>query len=146
MDTSRLWRILLLVVSGFNALSAVVGGIGLMTPWSLGMPTWWIEDSVFTYVSVGLIRLVVVGGTQGLAFGLLLLRRPYAMFANAVAGFGMVIWIYVEVALVPVFSLLQTLYIGTGIAQLALTLACLGVLRRDAGVTAWTRPGIRRRS
>lgn len=64
MDTSRLWRILLLVVSGFNALSAVVGGIGLMTPWSLGMPTWWIEDSVFTYVSVGLILLVVAGGRR----------------------------------------------------------------------------------
>ncbi len=141
MDTSRLWRTLLLIVAGFNALSALAGGIGLMTPGSLGMPTWWIEDSGFTYLGAGLILLIVVGGTQGLAFGLLLLRRPYAMLANAVAGFGMVLWIYVEVVLLPVYSILHTIYIGTGIAQLALTFACLGVLRRDAGITARPQRG-----
>jgi hypothetical protein len=134
MDTTRLWRILLLVVAGFSALSAIGGGVGLMTPGSLGMPAWWVEDSGFTYLGAGLVLLIVVGGTQTLAFVLLLLRRPYAALANAVAGFGMVLWIYIEVVLLPVYSVLHTIYIGTGIAQLALAFACLGVLRRDAGL------------
>ena len=134
MDTSRLWRTLLLIVSGFNALSAIGGGIGIMMPGSLGMPASWIEDSGFTYLGAGLILLLVVGGTQALAFVLLLAKRPYAALANAVAGFGMVVWIYVEVALLPVYSILHTIYLVTGIAQLALTFAVLGVLRRGAGV------------
>jgi hypothetical protein len=142
MDMSRLWRILLLVVAGFNALSAIGGGIGLIAPGSLGMPSAWIDGTGFSYVTTGVILLVVVGGTQTAAFVLLLLRRPYALLANAVAGFGMVLWIYVEVALLPVSSILQTIYIGTGIAQLALTLACLGVLRRDAGIPHRAPPGI----
>lgn len=133
MGTSRLWRILLLVVAGFNALSAIGGGVGLMAPGSLGMPAWWIEDSGFTYLGAGLILLIVIGGTQTLAFVLLLLRRPYAALANAVAGFGMVLWIYVEVVLLPVYSVLHTIYLGTGIVQLALTFAFLGVLRRSVG-------------
>lgn len=144
MDISRLWRTLLLIVAGFNALSALGGGIGLMLPDALGMPAWWVEDSGFTYLGAGLILLIVVGGTQSVAFVLLLLRRPWAMLANAVAGFGMVLWIYVEVILLPVYSVLHTIYIATGITQLALTFACLGVLRRDAGGADLRRPGIRR--
>jgi hypothetical protein len=135
---------LLLFVAGFNALSAVGGGIGLMAPGSLGMPAWWVEDSGMSFFSAGLILLVIVGGTQSVAFVLLLLRRPYAMLANAVAGFGMVLWIYIEVVLLPVYSILHTIYIGTGIAQLALTLACLGVLKSDAGVVPRQRYGVRR--
>lgn len=144
MNTSRLWRTLLLVVAGFNALSAVGGGIGLMAPGSLGMPTWWIEESGFTFFGAGLILLIVVGGTQVLAFVLLLTRRPWALFANAVAGFGMVLWIYIEVVLLPVYSVLHTIYIAAGIAQLALTFACLGVLRRDVGIEQKQRYGVRR--
>jgi hypothetical protein len=37
-------------------------------------------------------------------------------------------------ALLPVYSILHTIYLVTGIAQLALTFALLGVLRRGAGV------------
>ena len=134
MDTSRLWRTLLLVVAGFNALSAIAGGIGIMLPGSLGMTASWIENSGFTYLGAGLILLLVVGGTQALAFVLLLAKRPYAALANAIAGFGMVVWIYVEVALLPVYSILHTIYLVTGIAQLALTFAVLEVLRRGADV------------
>ncbi len=144
MDIPRFWRTLLLIVAGFNALSALGGGIGLMLPGELGMPAWWVEDSGFTYRGAGLILLIVVGGTQSAAFVLLLLRRPWAMLANAVAGFGMVLWIYVEVVLLPGYSVLQTIYVGAGIAQLALTLACLGVLRPDAGGAESRHPGIRR--
>ncbi|NYF11382.1 phosphoglycerol transferase MdoB-like AlkP superfamily enzyme [Leifsonia sp. AK011] len=133
---TRLWRILLLIVAGFNTLSALAGGIGLMTPGAIGMADWWLEGTGFTYPMAGVILLIVVGGTQGLAFVLLLLRRPWGYLANAVAGFGMVLWIYVEVALLPVYSFLHTLYLTTGIAQLALTFACLGILSRTVGTSA----------
>ena len=133
---TRPWRVLLLIVAGFNALSAVGGGIGIMTPGAMGMPGWWLEDTGFTYTAAGVVLLLVVGGTQVLAFVLLLGHRPWALLANAVAGFGMVLWIYIEVVLLPVYSILHTIYITTGIAQLALTFACLGILSRTAGALA----------
>jgi len=133
---TRLWRVLLLIVAGFNALSAVAGGIGLMTPGAIGMPGWWLESTGFSYPMAGVILLLVVGGTQALAFLLVLLRRPWGYLANAVAGFGMVLWIYIEVVMLPVYSFLHTIYVTTGIAQLALTFACLGILSRTVGTSA----------
>ena len=131
-----IWRVLLLIVAGFNTLSALAGGIGLMTPGAIGMPGSWLEGTGFTYPVTGVILLVIVGGTQVLAFVLVLLRKPWGYLANAVAGFGMVLWIYVEVAVLPVYSFLQTLYLAAGVAQLALTFACLGILSRTVGTSA----------
>lgn len=119
----------LLAVGVFNALSAIGGGIGLLTPGSMGLPLRLLEGSVFTsYLWPAIVLIVVVGGTQALAVVADLLRWRAALFWAAFAGFAMVLWIFVELAIVQGFSVLHGIYFATGIVQLALVLALLGVL------------------
>jgi len=126
---ARLWRIALLIVGWFNLLSALAGGIGLLFANGLGMPLALLEDSPFdSFVIPGLILLLIVGGTQALAVLLQHRRHPWYPAAAGVAGFGMVIWIYVEVALLPGYAFLMTLYFSTGVLQLVFLLLCLGIL------------------
>jgi len=131
-----LLRVALIVVGAFNALSAVGGGIGLLTPGSMGIPLEIIEGSVFTsYLWPAVILIVVIGGTQLLAVIAELRRARTAPFWAAVAGFGMIVFIFVELAIMRGFSVLHGIYFSTGVLQLALVLALLGVLpgavRRD---------------
>ena len=58
----------LVVVSLFNALSAVGGGIGMVVADGLSMPKSLLANSPFTtFLLPGLILAVVVGGTQTMA-------------------------------------------------------------------------------
>jgi hypothetical protein len=126
---SNIARWVLIVVTVFNAVSAIGGGIGLVFANGLGMPASVLGDGPFTsFVVPGLILLAVVGGTQTLAAVALIARWASALVWSAVAGFGLVIWIYVEVAIMPGYSWLQTLYFVTGIAQLTLAFALTGIL------------------
>lgn len=72
--------------------------------------------------------IAIVGGTQGLAMVLLLMRRESALLWSAVAGLGMLIWIFVETVVIHGGSWLQVLYFATGTLQIALVLALLGVV------------------
>lgn len=130
----RPWRIGLLVVGWFNLLSALAGGVGLIVTngVGMGMPLSWLAGSPFdSYLGPGIILLLVVGGSQALAVLLQHRHQPWYPAAAAVAGIGMVIWIYVEVVLLPVYSLLHTVYFATGLLQLIFTLLCLGLLPAD---------------
>jgi len=123
------WRLGLLIVGWFNLLSALAGGIGLIFANGLGMPLSFLENSPFdSFVIPGLILLLIVGGTQAVAVLLQHRRHPWYPAAAGVAGFGMIIWIYVEVALLPGYSFLMTLYFTTGVLQLVFLLLCLGIL------------------
>ncbi|SEN68643.1 hypothetical protein [Cryobacterium luteum] len=82
----------------------------------------------------------MVGGTQSVAFVLLLLRRASAPLWAAIAGFAMVIWIIAEQLLfyVPDVSgewialpILQIVYSAVGLAELGCVLALLGVFNRE---------------
>lgn len=119
----------LLIVTLFNALSAVISGIALLLTGGLGMPTAFLTGSVFaSFTWPGVILVVIVGGTQTLAAVWLIRRRESALLWSAVAGFGMLIWIFVEVLVIPDSSWLQVTYFATGSAQLALTFALLGIV------------------
>ncbi|PJJ63322.1 hypothetical protein [Compostimonas suwonensis] len=119
----------LVVITLFNALSAIGGGIGILVTDGLGMPDSFLEGGPFsTFVWPGVILLVVIGGSQALAGGLLLARRDSALLWSAVAGFGMVIWIFVETGMIRGISVLQILYFVTGALQLALVFALLGIV------------------
>lgn len=123
---SALWA--LIVVTAFNALSAVSGGVAILTGW-LRMPESMLASGPFdSFVWPGLILLVVVSGTQVAALVLLLLRRESSLVWTAVAGFGMIIWIFVETGIIAGMSWLQAIYFATGTAQLILVLALLGVV------------------
>lgn len=127
ISNSAWW--VLVVVTVFNAVSAIGGGIGLAFANGAGIPLSVLGEGPFTsFVMPGLILLLVVGGTQTLAAVSLIARRGSALLWSAVAGFGMVIWIYVEVALLPFYSWLHTLYFVTGITQLVMVHALTGIV------------------
>lgn len=125
----RLVRGLLIAVGIFNAVSAVGGGIGLLTPGSMGIPLSLIAGSGFTsYFWPGVMLIFVIGGTQCLAVVSELRSSRTAAFWAAFSGFTMIIWIFVEMAVMGGYSVLHGIYFATGVAQLALVLALLGVL------------------
>jgi len=119
----------LVVVSVFHALSAVGGGIGMVVADGLSMPKALLATSPFsTFFVPGLILAVVVGGTQTMASVRLLQRRSSALLWSAVAGFGMVIWIVSEIGFLQVLSWSQLIYVVSGLLQLLLVIALLGVV------------------
>lgn len=119
----------LTVVTAFNALSAIAGGVAIVATGGLGMPASFLANGPFeSFTWLGLILLFVVGGSQAVATVLLLLRRDSALVWSVVAGFAMLIWIFVEIALIAETSWLQVLYFVTGTVQLALLFALLGVV------------------
>jgi hypothetical protein len=119
----------LVVVGAFNSLSAVGGGIGMVFADGLSMPKSLLASSpVSTFLLPGLILALVIGGTQTVATVLLLQRRPSALLWSAVAGFGMVIWILAEIGFIQALSLLQGIYVTSGLVQLLLVFALLGVV------------------
>ncbi|MDX2377683.1 hypothetical protein M4I32_12810 [Microbacterium sp. LRZ72] len=129
-------RIALAVVASFNLISALAGMIGLTVGGGLGIPLEWIEGSVFTsYFWPGVILGVLVGGPQALA--LLAQRGRYALAwaLHAAAGLVMMIWIFVEIAIMLVWSPLHGIYFATGLIQTVLAVLALG---------AWPRPFLRR--
>lgn len=137
MEVRRIANTGLWVVQSFNLLSAVAGGIGLIVTNGLGMPLTLLDASPFdAYLLPGLILLCVVGGTQAVAVAMHWLRSRWAMAAATAAGFGMVIWIYVEVVILPGYHWLHTLYFTTGTLQLVLVLVLLGVLPKPRAAAA----------
>lgn len=126
----------------FTALSAVGGAIALLAG-VIGVPLSVLEGSVFTdFFWPAILLGLVIGGTQVAATVAALRRSPRWLFWSAVAGFAMVIFIFVELAIMRGFSFLHGLYFGTGLAQLVLVVALLGVLpsvvRRDDIVDRFT--------
>ncbi len=116
-------------ITGFNALSAIGGGIAVLVTNGLGMPTSMLASGPFdSFAWPGVILAVVVGGSQVLAGGLLVVRREVSLLWAAVAGFVMLIWIFVETIMIGGGSFLQVLYFATGGAQIILVLALLGIV------------------
>jgi len=121
-------RILTALVA-FGALSAVVGAVLAIAANGAGVPLEYLENSPFSsYFIPGLLLGVVVGGTQLAAAIALLARRAIALLLSAIAGFGMLIWIFVELAMMQQFSWLQAAYFGLGGLELVLVLALLGIV------------------
>jgi hypothetical protein len=119
----------LVVVAAFNALSAVGGGIGMVTADGLSMPKSMLADTPFsTFTIPGLILALVVGGTQSAAVWLLLARRRSALLWSAVAGFGMLIWIVTEIGFIHAMMYAQVTYVVTGLVQLILVFSLLGIV------------------
>jgi hypothetical protein len=69
----------------------------------------------------------MVGGTQLAAATALLRGQLIALLLSAIAGFGMLIWIFVELAIIRQYSWLQSAYFALGAMELILVLALLGI-------------------
>lgn len=99
-----------------------LGAVGIIPP------TEYLRGSPFdSYLVPGLILLLVVGGTQAFAFVLLLRRSDWAVAAAGVAGCGLLIWVFVQMVIIP-FSPLQAVYFGAGLLELVLALLLLDVM------------------
>lgn len=133
-DAPRWVRASLLSVALFNLLSAIAGAWGLISGGivALGLPLELLHGTPFdSYFWPGVILLVVVGGTQLAAVWAQLRHLHLSWGLHAVAGFGMQIWIFVEIALLLEFSVLHAIYFAAGSLQLILTFLALGI---------WPRP------
>ncbi|PZU40377.1 MAG: hypothetical protein DI573_04345 [Microbacterium sp.] len=110
--------------------------IGLTVGGGIGIPLEWIEGSVFSsYFWPGVILGVVVGGSQALALTAQRRRFALAWGLHAAAGLIMMIWIFVEIAIMLVWSPLHGIYFVTGLVQVVLAVLALG---------AWPVPFLRR--
>lgn len=91
-------------------ISAVAGGVGLLTN-TIGIPISDLNGSIFSsYFWPGLILAVIVGGTELVSARMLLSDHEYDIESVAVAGFGLMIWMFTEVCIVGYHSWLQAVY------------------------------------
>jgi hypothetical protein len=135
MTIHGLVRRVLLTVQIFVGITSVFGGAALalggvidLSGTPLAIPPDYLEGSPFTsFVVPGLLLALVLGGTHLLAFVMFARRMRWAMLASAVAGFGMVVWVFVQMVFIP-FSPLQAIYFGLGLVELASTLVQLDIL------------------
>jgi len=131
-------RITLMVATGFVAVTALAGGtalvVGSLAPdlaTVLSPPAEYLEGSPFgSYLVPGLVLGLVLGGVHLVAFVLLARRHPRALLAAVVAGYAAVIWIVVQMTIIP-FSPLQAVYVVMGLVEIGLVLLALGILRPD---------------
>jgi len=68
-----------------------------------------------------------VGGTQLSAAVALLAKRRAAILLSAVAGFGMMIWIFAELAIIRQYSCLQAAHFALSGIELSLVLELLEI-------------------
>ena len=139
MISPVLLRRLLLGTLLFCAVSSFGGAwLGIVANGG-GVSFRYLQGSPFSsYLVPGLILGVVVGGTQLAAAVGLWRRSGWALTASVVAGFGMLIWIFVELAVITEYSALQTIYFALGSVELILVFGLLGIaprLVRRASVT-----------
>ena len=107
---------------GFNALSAIGGGIGLVTGMLVLPPALLTHTSFTSYVAPGLILGVIVGGSSLFAAITLFVGARQALLLSGGAGLIMTGWIVIEVILIRAFSWLHGLYLVTGLAVTALAI------------------------
>ncbi|MGN6503375.1 MAG: hypothetical protein ACTHKX_10815 [Pseudolysinimonas sp.] len=135
----RIAHRLLVILDLIVAVTAIAGGavlaVSAVVPsWStiLAPPPEYLEGSPFgSYLVPGLALAVLLGGLHLVAAVLLLRRSRIRFIAATVAAYAMLIWIFVQMIVIP-FSFLQAVYIAAGLAELGLVLLSLGLFSRLA--------------
>lgn len=114
--------------------------VGLMfladpTGGSIGLPPGWIEGTPFGSYLIPGIYLFAVNGLGMLALaGLILLRHWAAPWLMAILGVGLIVWILVQLAVMPETMILQWTFLATGIV---LGFVALFWLRRTGQLRLW---------
>ncbi len=113
----------------FGAISAAAGTWLAIGAKGGGVPLEYLEHSPFnSFLIPGMVLGGVVGGTQAAASIAAFARKRVALLLSAVAGFGMLIWIFVELAMIRQYSWLQTVYFVHGCSELLVVLLLLGLV------------------
>ena len=128
----------------FTAAGAIPVGIMLLTDTtgrSAGFPSGWIEATLFgSYLLPGLYLFAVNGIAMLAAAGLTVTRHRWAPGLTVVLGAGLVVWITVQLLVMPETSFLQVVFGAAGVALLAIGIAWLGRLRLPGQTSARRRP------
>ncbi len=104
----------LIILQSFNGLSAVAGGIALMTG-AIAMPLRALSHTGFPdYYFPGVILFAVVGGSAIIAVWCLLKQTVDSALVSMSAGVVMLCWIIGEIASIREFHWLQAIYLITG--------------------------------
>jgi hypothetical protein len=113
----------------FTALGAIPVGIMFITDSSgaaVGLPKSWIETTVFGSYLVPGLYLLLVNGFGMLATAVLsVLRHRSAPWLTGILGAGLVVWILVEILVLPETMFLTWIFLATGIALGGIALAWL---------------------
>lgn len=121
--------LLAIVLELFTALGAIPVGLQLVRDPSgaaIGLPSAWIEASPFgTYLVPGLYLLLVNGVGMLVLAGLTLARHPASPWLTGVLGMGLIIWILVQIAVLPEVSPLQAAFGAIGVVLVGLSVAWL---------------------
>lgn len=119
-------RLILVLLELTVGLSAIHGAYGLIFQNGLGMPLSLLENTPFnSYFWPGVILGVIVGGTSLTAAFLLVKEHKYMLEASAISGFGLLIWLFVEVGMILHTNTLSYIFFGLGIAILVLVMLLL---------------------
>ena len=132
MSRSRV-RLGLILLTGFLGVTAVAGGIGLLTG-VVAPPLSSLRGSPFTdYTIPAWALLVVVGGGGLIAMLAAWARSPLAAVAAGVAAIAILVFEAVEISVIGL-TLLQLVYVAVGAAILLLAMLALpGLEERPYG-------------
>jgi hypothetical protein len=93
---------------------------------TVGLPAGWIEGTIFgTYLIPGIYLLVVNGFGMLAVAALSVIRHRVAPWLTGVLGAGLVIWILVELLLLPETMFLTWLFLAIGLVLGVVSLAWL---------------------
>jgi hypothetical protein len=98
----------------FNGVSAVGGGVALMTDWIPEQTSWFRNNDFPSNYFPGVILFAVVGGSSLLAAIAMVKDTRGWQMVSLGAGTIMVFWIIGEVASIRGFHFLQVIYLVTG--------------------------------
>lgn len=110
----------LLGLHEFNALSAIGGGLALMTA-LIKEPSYIVHTDFVSLYFPGVILFAVVGGSSLLAALATAKKAEGWQLSSLLAGIIMLLWIVGEIASIRTFHPLQIVYVATGLAVLYLT-------------------------
>ncbi len=105
----------------FNAVTAIGGGLALMTGWIPEQPSWVEHNDFAGNYFPGVILFAVVGGTSLVAAVAMVKRSTSWELAALLSGVVMLVWIVGEIASIRAFHVLQVVYLVTGALVVWLT-------------------------
>jgi uncharacterized membrane protein len=122
----------------FTAIGAIPVGLSFLADPSgrpIGVPQGWIEQTVFGTYAIPGLYLLGVNGIGMLAAAALTVRRDRrAPWLTGILGVGLIVWILVQILVMPETMFLTWIFLAIGFA---LGFVALFWLRRTAQLRLW---------
>ena len=117
------------VLELFTAVGAIPVGLQLVRDPSgaaIGLPSAWIESSPFgSYLVPGLYLVAMNGVGMLVVAGLSVARHPTAPWLTGILGTGLLVWILVQLVLMPEVSPLQAVFGSIGVVLMGISVLWL---------------------